>query len=152
MNELALSPFEPRRLLPRLLSLGALLGALVLALPLPAHAVRIKEVAAVQGVRNNQLTGYGLVVGLDGTGDQTTQTPFTAQSLNAMLQQMGVTVPPGTAMQLRNVAAVMVTAVLPPLAGPGELIGVHVFSLGNAQSLRGGTPGGTPPKGAHGQS
>jgi flagellar P-ring protein precursor FlgI len=151
MNELALSPSEPRRLLPRLLSLGALLGALVLALPVPAHAVRIKEVAAVQGVRNNQLTGYGLVVGLDGTGDQTTQTPFTAQSLNAMLQQMGVTVPPGTAMQLRNVAAVMVTAVLPPFAVPGQAIDVNVSSMGNAKSLRGGTLVATPLKGADGQ-
>ena len=149
MNELALSPFEPRRLWPRLLSLGALLGALVLALPV--HAVRIKEVAAVQGVRNNQLTGYGLVVGLDGTGDQTTQTPFTAQSLNAMLQQMGVTVPPGTAMQLRNVAAVMVTAVLPPFAVPGQAIDVNVSSMGNAKSLRGGTLVATPLKGADGQ-
>ena len=151
MNEMALSPSEPRRLLPRLLSLGALLGALVLALPAPAHAVRIKEVAAVQGVRNNQLTGYGLVVGLDGTGDQTTQTPFTAQSLNAMLQQMGVTVPPGTAMQLRNVAAVMVTAVLPPFAVPGQAIDVNVSSMGNAKSLRGGTLVATPLKGADGQ-
>ncbi|WP_298234171.1 flagellar basal body P-ring protein FlgI [uncultured Azohydromonas sp.] len=151
MNEMALSPFEPRRLLPRLLSLGALLGALVLALPAPAHAVRIKEVAAVQGVRNNQLTGYGLVVGLDGTGDQTTQAPFTTQSLNAMLQQMGVTVPPGTTMQLRNVAAVMVTAVLPPFAVPGQAIDVNVSSMGNAKSLRGGTLVATPLKGADGQ-
>lgn len=155
MNEMALSPSEPRRLLPRLLSLGALPGvlamALAMALPVPAHAVRIKEVAAVQGVRNNQLTGYGLVVGLDGTGDQTTQTPFTAQSLNAMLQQMGVTVPPGTAMQLRNVAAVMVTAVLPPFAVPGQAIDVNVSSMGNSKSLRGGTLVATPLKGADGQ-
>ncbi len=151
MNEMALSPFEPRRLLPRLLSLGALLCVLALALPMPAHAVRIKEVAAVQGVRNNQLTGYGLVVGLDGTGDQTTQTPFTTQSLNAMLQQMGVTVPPGTTMQLRNVAAVMVTAVLPPFAVPGQAIDVNVSSMGNSKSLRGGTLVATPLKGADGQ-
>ena len=116
----------------------------------PAHAARIKEVAAVQGVRSNQLVGYGLVVGLDGTGDQTTQTPFTTQSIAAMLQQMGVTVPPGTNMQLRNVAAVMVTATLPAFAQPGQNIDVTVSSLGNAKSLRGGTLIGTPLKGADG--
>jgi flagellar P-ring protein precursor FlgI len=151
MNEMALIPSTPRRLPSRWLALGALLGTLLLALSAPAHAVRIKEVAAVQGVRNNQLTGYGLVVGLDGTGDQTTQTPFTTQSLNAMLQQMGVTVPPGTSMQLRNVASVMVTAVLPPFAVPGQAIDVNVSSMGNAKSLRGGTLVATPLKGADGQ-
>ena len=119
--------------------------------PAGANAARIKEVAAVQGVRANQLTGYGLVVGLDGTGDQTTQTPFTTQSLNAMLQQMGITVPPGTNMQLRNVAAVMVTASLPPFAQPGQQIDINVSSLGNAKSLRGGTLILTPLKGADGQ-
>jgi flagellar P-ring protein precursor FlgI len=133
----------------RLLSAAALLFAL--AWSGAAHAVRIKEIAAVQGVRNNQLVGYGLVVGLDGTGDQTTQTPFTTQSLNAMLQQMGVTVPPGTSMQLRNVASVMVTAVLPPFAVPGQAIDVNVSSMGNAKSLRGGTLVATPLKGADGQ-
>jgi flagellar P-ring protein FlgI len=114
-------------------------------------AVRIKEVANVQGVRSNPLVGYGLVVGLDGTGDQTTQTPFTTQSLNAMLQQLGVTVPAGTSMQLRNVAAVMVTAQLPPFAQPGQAIDINVSSLGNAKSLRGGTLIVTPLKGADGQ-
>lgn len=82
--------------------------------PLDANAMRIKEVASVQGVRTNQLVGYGLVVGLDGTGDQVTSSPFTGQTLAALLQQMGVTVPPGTNMQVKNVAAVMVTAQLPP--------------------------------------
>ncbi len=119
--------------------------------PALAGAVRIKEVAAVQGVRSNQLVGYGLVVGLDGTGDQTTQTPFTTQSLNAMLQQLGVTVPPGTSMQLRNVAAVLVTAQLPPFAKIGQAIDVNVSSVGNAKSLRGGTLIATPLKGADGQ-
>jgi flagellar P-ring protein precursor FlgI len=102
-------------------------------------------------VRSNQLVGYGLVVGLDGTGDQTTSTPFTTQSLNALLQQMGVTVPPGTNMQLKNVAAVMVTAQLPPFAQPGQQVDVTVSSLGNAKSLRGGTLIATPLKGADGQ-
>jgi flagellar P-ring protein precursor FlgI len=125
--------------------------------PWPAHAAgapttaRIKELASVQGVRSNPLVGYGLVVGLDGTGDQTTQTPFTTQSISAMLQQMGVTVPPGTSMQLRNVAAVMVTAQLPPFAQPGQAIDINVSSLGNAKSLRGGTLVATPLKGADGQ-
>jgi flagellar P-ring protein FlgI len=119
--------------------------------PLDAQARRIKEVAGVQGVRSNQLVGYGLVVGLDGTGDQTTQTPFTTQSLQAMLQQLGITVPPGTSMQLRNVAAVLVTTQLPPFAQPGQAIDVNVSSVGNAKSLRGGTLVATPLKGADGQ-
>ena len=119
--------------------------------PVSAHAVRIKEVASVQGVRTNQLVGYGLVVGLDGTGDQTTSAPFTTQSLNSMLQQMGITVPAGTTMQLKNVAAVMVTAQLPAFAQPGQAIDVNVSSLANAKSLRGGTLIVTPLKGADGQ-
>lgn len=139
------------RLLRAAVALGALLASAALWWPLPANALRIKEVAAVQGVRANQLVGYGLVVGLDGTGDQTTQTPFTTQSIAAMLQQMGVSIPPGTNMQLRNVAAVMVTAQLPPFAQPGQAIDVNVSSMGNAKSLRGGTLIATPLKGADGQ-
>jgi flagellar P-ring protein precursor FlgI len=129
---------------------GLLLLAAAAALP-AANAMRIKELAAVQGVRSNALTGYGIVVGLDGTGDQTTQTPFTTQSIQAMLQQMGVTLPPGTSMQLRNVAAVIVTAQLPPFARPGQAIDVSVASLGNAKSLRGGLLVATPLKGADGR-
>ena len=116
-----------------------------------AHAERIKDLASIQGVRNNQLIGYGLVVGLDGSGDQTTQTPFTVQSLTTMLSQLGVTLPPGTNLQLKNVAAVMITAVLPPFATPGQQIDVTVSSMGNAKSLRGGTLLLTPLKGADGQ-
>ena len=129
----------------------ALALALTALWPAQAQATRIKEVASIQGVRSNALTGYGLVVGLDGTGDQTTQTPFTTQSLQAMLQQMGVTVPAGASMQLRNVAAVMVTAQLPAFAQPGQTIDVNVSSLGNAKSLRGGTLIATPLKGADGR-
>jgi flagellar P-ring protein FlgI len=114
-------------------------------------AVRIKEVATVQGVRSNQLVGYGLVVGLDGTGDQATQTPYTTQALNAMLQQFGITVPAGVSIQPRNVAAVMITASLPPFAQPGQNIDVNVSSVGNAKSLRGGTLIASPLKGADGQ-
>ncbi|MDU6834465.1 MAG: flagellar basal body P-ring protein FlgI, partial [Bradyrhizobium sp.] len=92
-----------------------------------AHATsRIKDLANIEGVRQNQLIGYGLVVGLDGSGDQTMQTPFTTQSLSNMLSQLGITVPPGTNMQLKNVAAVMVTAKLPPFARAGQKIDVVV--------------------------
>ncbi len=125
----------------------ALLGAVA-----PAHALRIKEVAAVQGVRSNQLTGYGLVVGLDGTGDQTTQMPITTQALTNYLQQMGISLPPGTAApQLKNVATVIVTAQLPAFAQPGQFIDVSVSSMGNAKSLKGGTLIATPLRGADGE-
>lgn len=116
-----------------------------------AYAERIRDLTSVQGVRSNSLMGYGLVVGLDGTGDQTMQTPFTTQSLNNMLSQLGITVPPGTNMQLKNVAAVMVTAELPPFSRSGEKIDVVVSSMGNAKSLRGGTLLMTPLKGVDSQ-
>jgi flagellar P-ring protein precursor FlgI len=117
----------------------------------PAQAERIKDLATVQGVRANQLIGYGLVVGLDGSGDQTTQTPFTVQSIASMLGQLGINLPPGTSLQLRNVAAVIVTASLPAFAKPGQQLDVTVSSMGNARSLRGGTLLLTPLKGADGQ-
>jgi flagellar P-ring protein precursor FlgI len=139
------------RLLRASLVLAALLASAALWWPAPAQAARIKEVASVQGVRSNQLVGYGLVVGLDGTGDQNTQAPFATQSLLAMLQQMGVTVPPGQNMQLKNLATVMVTAQLPAFAQPGQTIDINVSSLANAKSLRGGTLIATPLKGADGQ-
>lgn len=116
-----------------------------------AQAERIRDLTSVQGVRGNSLIGYGLVVGLDGTGDQTTQTPFTTQSLNNMLSQMGITVPTGTNMQLKNVAAVMVTANFPAFARQGQGIDVVVSSMGNAKSLRGGTLLMTPLKGVDNQ-
>lgn len=116
-----------------------------------ASADRIKDIASVQGVRNNQLVGYGLVVGLDGTGDQTTQTPFTTQSIINMLAQLGTTLPTTQSLQLKNVAAVMVTTNLPPFARIGQQIDITVSSMGNAKSLRGGTLLMTPLKGADGQ-
>ncbi|MBA1146965.1 flagellar basal body P-ring protein FlgI [Ectothiorhodospiraceae bacterium WFHF3C12] len=116
-----------------------------------AQAERIKDIASVAGVRPNQLVGYGLVVGLNGTGDQTTQTPFTVQSIRAMLAAQGVTIPQGQNLQLSNVAAVMVTAELKAFAKPGQTIDISVASLGNAESLRGGTLLMTPLKGADGQ-
>jgi flagellar P-ring protein precursor FlgI len=139
------------RILRASLLIAALLASAALWWPAPAQAARIKEVATIQGVRSNQLVGYGLVVGLDGTGDQTTSAPFALQSLLALLQQMGVTVPAGTNMQLKNLATVMVTAQLPPFAQPGQTIDINVSSLANAKSLRGGTLIATPLKGADGQ-
>lgn len=116
-----------------------------------AHAERLKDLASIQGVRGNQLIGYGLVVGLDGTGDQVRQAPFTQQSVTNMLSQLGVTVPANSNMQLKNVAAVMVTMNLPAFARPGQTFDVVVSSMGNAKSLRGGTLLLTPLKGADGQ-
>ena len=116
-----------------------------------AQAERLKDMASIAGVRQNQLSGYGLVVGLDGTGDQTSQTPFTVQSIIAMLQQKGVNLPPAGQLQLKNVAAVMVTTSLPAFAQPGQNIDITVSSIGNAKSLRGGTLLMTPLHGADGQ-
>ena len=126
-----------------------LLLLLLLAAP-GAWAERIKDLATIAGVRNNQLVGYGLVVGLTGTGDQTTQTPFTVKSLKSMLSNLGVTVPPEVNLQLKNVAAVSVQADLPPFAKPGQTIDVTVSSIGNAKSLRGGSLLMVPLKGADG--
>ena len=119
---------------------------------MPVQADRIKDIADIAGQRPNQLVGYGLVVGLDGTGDQTTQTPFTLQSVMQMIGVLGITLPQtGTQAQLRNTAAVMVTAEFPSLARPGQQIDVTVSSLGNATSLKGGTLVMTPLKAADGQ-
>lgn len=126
-------------------------SVLALGLATPAQAERIRDLASIQGVRDNPLVGYGLVVGLDGSGDQVRQTPFTQQSLTNMLSQLGVTLPQGTNMQLKNVAAVMVTAQLPAFVQPGQQIDVVVSSMGNAKSLRGGTLLMTPLKGADNQ-
>ena len=119
----------------------------------PAFAERIRDLASIQGVRNNQLIGYGIVVGLDNTGDQTTQTPFTTQAMGNMLSQLGInlTADQATKLQLKNVAAVMVTAVMPPFSKPGQPIDVTVSSMGNAKSLRGGTLLMTQLKGGDGQ-
>lgn len=130
---------------------GAVILAALLLWALPAAAERIKDLATLQGVRSNQLIGYGLIVGLDNSGDQTTQTPFTTQSIINMLSQMGVTLPANQTLQLKNVAAVMVTTSLPAFARPGQTIDVTVSSMGNAKSLRGGTLLMTPLKGADGQ-
>ncbi|HEY4066073.1 MAG TPA: flagellar basal body P-ring protein FlgI, partial [Burkholderiaceae bacterium] len=148
-----MTPDAAEKIIRKLLIATAVLATAALWWPAPAEAMRLKEVASVQGVRTNQLVGYGLVVGLDGTGDQTTSTPFTVQSLTALLQQMGVTIPAAgiSSMQVKNIAAVMVTAQLPPFAQPGQTVDVTVASMGNAKSLRGGTLIATPLKGADGQ-
>lgn len=132
---------------------GALLAVVLATLGggVLAQSMRIKEVAAVQGVRSNQLTGYGLVVGLDGTGDQTNQMQYTAQAMNNYLQQLGITLPAGINPQFKNVAAVLVTAQLPPFAQAGQAVDVTVSSIGNAKSLRGGTLITTPLKGVDGE-
>jgi len=130
------------------------MGACVLALLgiWPVHAMRVKEIAAVQGVRSNQLSGYGLVVGLDGTGDQSAQMPVTAQAMANYLQQMGIALPLGSSPpQLKNVATVVVTAQLPAFAQPGQSLDVSVASIGNAKSLKGGTLLMTPLRGADGE-
>ncbi len=149
----------PTKLLTRMarLPLPVLWLGLALALCLlfvnPAHAARIKEVASIEGVRSNQLSGFGLVVGLDGTGDQTTQMPYATQGLANYLKQLGLTLPPAqlAQLQMKNVAAVMVTTQLPAFARPGQLLDINVSSLGNAKSLKGGTLIATPLKGADGE-
>ena len=125
------------------LALAAVCGA--------AHAERLKDIATVGGVRSNQLVGYGLVVGLDGTGDQTSQAPFTIQSITNMLAKFGITIPANTNPQLKNVAAVTVTADLPAFSKTGQLIDVTVATIGNASSLRGGDLLMTPLRGVDGQ-
>lgn len=139
------------RLCEPLFILACILSLVFCISPRVASAERIKDLASVAGVRTNQLVGYGLVVGLDGSGDQTSQTPFTVQSLKAMLTKFGITLPPGQNLQLKNVAAVSVHAELPPFAKPGQNIDVTVSSIGNAKSLRGGSLLMTPLKGADGQ-
>ncbi len=116
-----------------------------------AHSARIKEVASIEGVRSNQLTGFGLVVGLDATGDQTM--PYTNQGLSNYMQQLGLTLSPASLAQLqaKNVAAVLVTAQLPAFARPGQMLDVSVSSLGNAKSLKGGTLIAAPLKGVDGE-
>jgi flagellar P-ring protein FlgI len=129
--------------------LMALCGALLLAQA--CQAARIKDLSNIAGVRPNQLTGYGLVVGLDGTGDKNTSSPFTGQSLTNMLSQLGIQIPASTTVDQKNAAAVIVTATMPPFARPGQMIDITVSSIGDSKSLRGGTLIMAPLKGADGQ-
>ena len=127
----------------------ALLLVIILGLIDTAHGVRIKDIADIKGVRQNQLVGYGLVVGLNGTGDSN-KAIFMIQSFASMLERMGVTVQPDE-VKVQNVAAVMVTANLPPFSHSGSRIDVLVSSIGDAENLEGGTLLFTPLKGADGQ-
>ena len=132
---------------------GALTGVLLTlpsATPTYAAAARIKDIVDVEGIRENQLVGYGLVVGLNGTGDSLNNSPFTKQSLQSMLERLGVNTA-GENVRTANVAAVMVTANLPPFATQGSRIDVSVAALGDADSLQGGTLLVTPLVGADGQ-
>ncbi len=115
------------------------------------HAERIKDLSLVQGMRDNQLIGYGLVVGLDGSGDKVNQVSFTEQSLKNMLSQLGIVTPPGVKLKPKNVAAVMLHATLPPFIKKGQRIDITASSVGNAKSLRGGTLLMSPLKGADGK-
>jgi flagellar P-ring protein precursor FlgI len=151
MRDSILAPQSARSRAARRAILFIIAAMLIVGLGAPTYADRIKDIATVGGVRSNQLLGYGLVVGLDGTGDQTTQAPFTIQSIQNMLQRFGVTVPANTNPQLKNVAAVTVTADLPPFAKPGQQLDVTVATIGNASSLRGGDLIMTPLRGADGQ-
>lgn len=143
---------DNKQLLSAILKVLALVVAGVIAtLSLPVQAERIKDLAVIQGVRDNQLLGYGLVVGLDGSGDKVNSSPFTRQSLRSMLTQLGIVVPPGVQLNPKNVAAVTVHATLPPFAKPGQQVDVTVSSIGDAKSLRGGSLLMTPLKGIDGQ-
>jgi len=134
-------------------ALGLTLGALVaiaLAGPAEAASARIKDIVDIEGVRENQLVGYGLVVGLNGTGDSLNNSPFTKQSLQAMLERLGVNTR-GETVRTANVAAVMITANLPPFSTQGSRIDVSVSALGDSKSLQGGTLLVTPLLGADGE-
>ncbi|WP_260291424.1 flagellar basal body P-ring protein FlgI [Sedimenticola hydrogenitrophicus] len=134
-----------------LFAAGIGLLALLLLFSATAQAERIKDLASIAGVRTNQLLGYGLVVGLNGTGDKSSSSPFTEQSLKSMLTQLGIVVPPGTRINPKNVAAVSINADLPAFAKPGQKIDITVSSIGDAKSLRGGTLLMSPLKGADGR-
>ncbi len=136
-----------------LLARAALVATACLGLPAVAEAAssRIKDLASIEGVRENQLVGYGIVVGLNGTGDSLNNAPFTKQSLQAMLERMGVNTR-GANMRTANVAAVMVTANLPPFSTQGTRIDVQIAALGDSKSLQGGTLLVTPLLGADGEA
>ena len=130
----------------------AIIVSLLIFLVLPAQAARIKDIASLTGVRSNSLIGYGLITGLNGTGDDMKKSVFTLQAIYNLMIRNGITVDPDNLrnIKLKNVAAVMVTADLPPFAKPGSTIDVQVSSIGDAKSISGGTLIMTPLKGADG--
>jgi len=125
-----------------------IIALMILMWIFPCWAERVKDLAAIQGIRSNQLVGYGLVVGLDGTGDTE---DFTKQSFINMLNKLGVTIPPGTSPKIKNVAAVALNAELPAFSKPGQKVDVTISSLGDAKSLKGGTLLLAPLKGLDGE-
>jgi flagellar P-ring protein precursor FlgI len=133
---------------------GLLLLALLLLLPVSSQATRIKDLADIEGVRENQLMGYGLVIGLNGTGDDIKKSVFTKQAIINMIKRMGMALPETVFQQMKtkNAAAVMVTAQLPPFARPGSPIDIQISSIGDASSLSGGTLLMTPLKGPDGNT
>lgn len=138
----------------RSITLAALMASLAVLVALPGTAQansRIKDIADFEGIRDNMLVGYGLVVGLNGTGDSLTNAPFTRQSLQAMLERFGVNIRDAGNFRTENLAAVMVTAVLPPFARHGGRIDVNISTMGDAESLQGGTLLVTPLLGADGE-
>ena len=151
MNTLVLR-VQKIRLGLKSLRFSSLVATLLLCTVLPAEAERLKDITSIAGVRSNHLVGYGLVIGLDGSGDSTNSAPFTVQSLKSMLAKFGVVVPPNVNPSLKNVAAVMIHAELPPFAKPGQTIDITVSSIANAKSLRGGSLLMAPLKGADGQT
>jgi len=126
-----------------------IVGALQFVAPKPAHAERIKDLGTFQGLRANQLTGYGVVVGLAGTGDDSLD--YSTQGVKGIVSRFGLTLPPGVNPSLKNAAAVLITTDLPPFAKPGQRLDITVSALGKAKSLRGGTLVMTPLRGADGQ-
>src|ERR1700741_1464272 len=143
-----------RRVVPAMVAI-VILCALPGAAEVPGHLARVKDVATIEGIRDNQLIGYGLVVGLKGTGDSS-QTVFPAQTLISALQKMGITVPQtgsnsASNMQVKNMAAVFVVATLPPFSRPGYRMDITVSSAGDARSLEGGILLMTPLYGPDGQ-
>jgi len=144
-----ISSLKPRRTAPGVRGIGRLV--ILLLVTVQAQAERIKDLASIAGVRSNQLIGYGLVVGLDGSGDKRNAAPYTMQSLKTMLTQLGIVVPPDIKIKPKNVAAVIVHAELPPFAKNGQTIDVTVSSIGDSTSLRGGSLMMAPLKGADGR-
>ncbi len=146
MDAILMKGLKPQRNIFKLFCLFMLLSPVS-----SLHAERIKDLSLVQGMRDNQLIGYGLVVGLDGSGDKVNQVSFTEQSLKNMLSQLGIVTPPGVKLKPKNVAAVMLHATLPPFIKKGQRIDITASSVGNAKSLRGGTLLMSPLKGADGK-
>jgi flagellar P-ring protein precursor FlgI len=128
----------------------ALASIFILLFSMTSYAERIKDITTIDGIRSNPLVGYGLVVGLDGTGDNTASAPFTRESFLNMIKQFGIAIPEGARLQLKNVAAVAVHAELPAFAKPGQRLDITVSSIADAKSLRGGTLLMTPLKGVDG--